>query len=56
MKKCVIIYNPHSGKKVKTNFLAAYVDILLDNGYDPEVIFSKYKGHLKNMLTSLVSF
>lgn len=53
MKKCVIIYNPHSGKKVKTNFLAAYVDILLDNGYDPEVIFSKYKGHIKNIVKAL---
>jgi len=53
VKKCVIIYNPHSGKKVKTNFLAAYVDILLEYGYDPEVIFSKYKGHIKKIVKKL---
>lgn len=53
MKKCVIIYNPHSGKKVKSNFLASYVDILWDNGYDTEVIFSKYKGHIKKIVKEL---
>ena len=53
MKKCTIIYNPHSGKKVKSNFLAAYVDILLENDYDPEVIFSKYKGHIKKIVEKL---
>lgn len=53
MKKCVIIYNPHSGRKVKSNFLAAYVDILLEHDYDPEVIFSKYKGHIKKIVKEL---
>ena len=53
MKKCVIIYNPHSGKNVKSNFLAAYVDILLEHDYDPEVIFSKYKGHIKKIVKEL---
>ncbi len=53
MKKCTIIYNPHSGRKVKTNFLAAYVDILLEHDYDPEVIFSKYKGHIKKIVEEL---
>lgn len=53
MKKCTIIYNPHSGKKVKSNFLATYVDILLEHDYDPEVIFSKYKGHIKKIVSEL---
>ena len=53
MKKCTIIYNPHSGKKVTTNFLATYVDLLLENDYDPEVIFSKYKGHIKKIVRDL---
>lgn len=53
MKKCTIIYNPHSGRKVKSNFLATYVDLLLDNDYDPEVIFSKYKGHIKKIVKEL---
>ena len=53
MKKCVIIYNPHSGKRVKSNFLASYVDILMENDYDPEVIFSNYKGHIKEVVKNL---
>lgn len=53
MKKCTIIYNPHSGRKVKSNFLATYVDILLEHNYDPEIIFSKYKGHIKKIVKEL---
>ena len=53
MKTCTIIYNPHSGKKIKREFLAAYVDILLEHGYDPDVIFSKYQGHITNTLKTM---
>ncbi len=53
MKKCTIIYNPHSGRKTKHNFLAAYVDILLDNDYEPEIIVSKYHGHIKKIVREL---
>ncbi len=53
VKTCTIIYNPHSGRRVKSNFLAAYVDILLENGYDPEIVFSKYKGHIKKIIKDL---
>ncbi len=53
MKKCVVIYNPHSGKSVKENFLAEFVDTLLDYGYDPDIKFSKYKGHIKEIINEL---
>lgn len=53
MKKCVIIYNPNSGKKVNKDFLAAYLDILMDNDYDPEVIISKYRGHITKIVSEL---
>ncbi len=53
MKKCIVIYNPHSGRRVKKNFLAAYIDILLENGYDPEIIFSKYRGNIKEIVKEL---
>lgn len=53
MKKCVIIYNPNSGKKIKKDFLAAFIDMLLDKGYVPEVIFSRYKGHITNIVKEL---
>lgn len=53
MKKCVVIYNPNSGKKVKKDFLAAYVDILMENDYEPSVIFSEYKGHITEIVSKL---
>ena len=53
MKKCVIIYNPNSGKKLKKDFLAAYLDILMEHGYDPEVIFSKYRGHIAKIVSEI---
>ena len=53
MKKCVIIYNPNSGKKIKKDFLATFVDLLLDKDYIPEVIFSKYRGHITNIVSEL---
>ena len=45
MKKCVIIYNPVSGKSIKRKFLDEYKSILLDKGYESEIIY-------KNMLYS----
>ena len=53
MKKCVVIYNSHSGRKIKKNFLATYVDILLENDYDPEIVFSKYKGNIIEVVRNL---
>ena len=53
MKKCVIIYNPNSGKKIKKDFLSAYLDILMDHDYDPEVIISKYRGHIIKIVSEL---
>lgn len=53
MKKCVVVYNSHSGRSIKKNFLASYVDILLENDYDPEIIFSKYKGNIKEIVEGL---
>jgi len=53
MKKCVVIYNPNSGKKIKKDFLAAFVDILLEHEYMPEIIFSKYKGHITEIVSQL---
>ena len=53
MKKCVVIYNPYSGRKVKQNFLTEFVDILLGNDYDPDIQFSKYKGHITEIIKEL---
>lgn len=53
MKKCVIIYNPNSGKKVKKDFLAAYLDMLMEKDYEPSVLFSEYKGHITEIVSKL---
>lgn len=53
MKKCVIIYNPNSGKKIKKDFLATFIDMLLEKEYIPEVIFSRYRGHITKIVEEL---
>ena len=40
MKKCVIIYNPISGKKVKYKFFPQFQDILNDYGYESKIIYT----------------
>lgn len=49
MKKCVIVYNPNSGKKIKKDFLAAFIDILLEREYVPEIIFQNTKDILQKL-------
>ena len=34
MKKCAVIYNPHSGKNIHDNFIPNFIKILNDYGYD----------------------
>jgi YegS/Rv2252/BmrU family lipid kinase len=53
MKKCVIIYNPNSGKKLNKNFLADFISILQDHDYITEIIFSKYRGHITKIVETL---
>ena len=50
MKKCVIIYNPVSGKSIKRKFLDEYKSILLDKGYESEIIYTEYKEHATKMM------
>lgn len=53
MKKCVVLYNKHSGKKVKKDFLEDYKKILNENGYEIEILESQYKGHIVDIVESL---
>lgn len=53
MKKCVVLYNKHSGKKNKKDFLDEFVDILKNNKYEPEIIYSKYRGHIIELVQNL---
>lgn len=53
MKKCVVICNPNSGKRVNKDFLSSYLDILMEYDYEPEIIFSKYKGHITKIVSEI---
>ena len=45
MKKCVLVYNPNSGKGKVKKYLSDIISIIIDKGYDVDVFYSKYKGH-----------
>lgn len=45
MKKCVVVYNPYSGKHLQYKFLPEFVNILKDYDYEVELYYTEYKGH-----------
>lgn len=53
MKKCVVIYNPNSGKKNKDIFLKQYKQILENNDYEVTTFFTKYHGHAIEIVENL---
>ena len=53
MKKCIIIYNPNSGKKNIKPYLPKILKILNKNKYETEIIPTKYKGHAKEIVEQL---
>lgn len=53
MKKCVVIYNPNSGKKSKNIFLKQYKQILEQNDYDVITYVTKYHGHATEIVQTL---
>ena len=53
MKKCVLLCNNHSGKKNKKNYVDDFVKILKKHDYDTEVIESKYKAHIVDIVREL---
>lgn len=53
MKKCAVVYNPISGKKIKYDFLPKFKQILNDNDYEVEIITTEYKGHAIEIIKKL---
>lgn len=45
MKSCLIVYNQHSGKNNKLNFIENIKQVLIEHEYLPTVMITKYKGH-----------
>lgn len=53
MKKCVVIYNPNSGKAVKKDFTKEFTYILKDHGYHVDFKKTEYKNHAKEIVSTL---
>lgn len=53
MKKCVVIYNPNSGKNVKEDFISKFLQILNDSGYNTEIIYTEYKYHALKIISKI---
>ena len=45
MKKCIVIYNPISGKKIKYNFMPEFRNTLEKYGYDYQIVETDHKFH-----------
>ena len=53
MKKCAIVYNPNSGRKVKFNIMPQFKEMLNKYGYQVDVFYTEYKGHATEIVKSL---
>lgn len=53
MKKCVVLYNNHSGKKKKEAYLNKFLSILSKNDYETTLIKSEYKAHIVDIIEKL---
>lgn len=53
MKKCIIIYNPNSGKKQVKKYLKEIEKILSSHHYQTEIITTKYKAHAIEIVETL---
>lgn len=50
MKKCIVIYNPHSGHRKIKKYLPEIEQIIQKHGYEVEIIATKYKGHATDLV------
>jgi len=53
MKKCAVIYNPLSGRKIEYKFMPQFEKILKEYGYESQIIYTKYKGHATEIVRNL---
>ena len=53
MMKCVVIYNPNSGKLTNRNDIKKLYKIFENYGYEVEIIYTEYKGHAKEITKKL---
>lgn len=53
IKKCILIYNPNSGKVHIKKYIPEIIKILSQHDYETEIIPTKYRGHATSILESL---
>lgn len=53
IKKCVLIYNPNSGKKKLKNYIPEIKEVLKNYEYDSTIIITKYKRHATEIVENL---
>lgn len=53
MLKCVVIYNPNSGKLSNRNDIKKLYRLLENYGYETEIIYTEYKGHARELTMKL---
>ena len=53
MKKCAIIYNPSSGRKVKFNIMPQFINMLNKYDYEVDIYYTEYKGHATEIVKNL---
>lgn len=53
MKKSVLICNPNSGKNNKEVLVSKFKEILKEHDYTVDIMFTKYSGHAKKIVSSL---
>ncbi len=54
MKSCVLIYNPNSGKTLKSRHIKEYRRIFKRRKYDLKVYRTEYRGHAREIVNHLV--
>ena len=55
-KKCLIIYNPKSGKAISRKLLDEYKKILHDNNYSVDVLATQYRSHATEYLADALDY
>lgn len=53
MMKCVVIYNPNSGRLSNRNDIKKIYRIFENYGYECEIIYTEYRGHAKEITKKL---
>ena len=53
MKKCAIVYNPNSGRRVKFNIMPQFINMLNKYDYEVDINYTEYKGHAIEIVKNL---